>query len=63
VLGTIVIIIMAYSGRHRYKSRREKLEKGIRNWKLGIFFFTIALLLYLIKERVAIWDWLQTYFY
>ncbi len=54
---------MAYSGRHRYKSRREKLAKSIRNWKLGIFFFTIALLLYLIKERVAIWDRLQTYFY
>lgn len=54
---------MAYSGRRRYKSRREKLEKGIRNWKMGIIFFTVALLLYLVKERVAIWDWLQTYFY
>ena len=54
---------MAYSGRHRYKSRREKLTEGIRKWKLGIFFFSIALLLYLIKERVAIWDRLQTYFY
>lgn len=54
---------MAYSGRHRYKSRREKLEKGIRNWKLGIIFFLVALVLYLVKERVAIWDWLHTYFY
>ncbi|MEM6316358.1 MAG: hypothetical protein AAF960_01740 [Bacteroidota bacterium] len=53
---------MAYSGRRRYKSRRDRLKTGLRNWRLGIIFFSIGLMLYLIKERVAIWDWLRTYF-
>jgi len=54
---------MAYSGRRRYKSRRERLEKDVRNWKLGILFLMIGLILWIIKERVALWDWLSTYFY
>lgn len=54
---------MAYSGRKRYVSRRERLENGIRNWKLGILFAFMALIVWMIKERVALIDWVETFFY
>lgn len=54
---------MAYSNRHRYKSRREKYQLGIRRWKVGISFFLVAAAIWVFKERVAIWDYLEMYFY
>jgi len=54
---------MAYSSRHRHKSRRERYEQGIRKWKLAILFFFIAASVWIFKERVYLWDWFQTYFY
>ena len=53
---------MAVSKRHRYKSRRERLQQGIRRWKVGIIFFLVAASIFAFKERVAIWDWFQMYF-
>jgi len=53
---------MAYSSRHRYSSRREKLQKGLRAWKVGIIFFLIAAAVWIFKDRYTIWNWLETYF-
>lgn len=54
---------MPISNRHRYKSGREKYKQGVRNAKIIFSFLSVGIAIWVFKERVAIWDWLQTYFY
>lgn len=54
---------MSYSGRKRYKSRRERNKQVAFNARyilLGILA-VIAMLIY--RHRVSIIDYLETYFY
>jgi len=50
---------MAYSNKNRYKTRREKLTRNNRNLKLIFIFAAIAIFFLLIKNRVAIYDWIR----
>ncbi len=54
---------MAYSSRHRYKSRREKLARYNRNLRMILLFTFIALAVLAYKNRWAIRDWVKTFFY
>lgn len=54
---------MAYSSRHRYKNRREKVKTINRNTRIILIFFAIACLVLIIKNRVWIYDWFRTLFY
>lgn len=54
---------MSYSSRTRYKTRREKNKKAFVNLKRVIVFLLLAALVYCIKNRVSIRDYLMTYFY
>ena len=53
---------MSYSSRVRYKTRRERNERSWKNAKLVIVFLLIALSFYCYWNRVAILDYLRTYF-
>jgi len=52
---------MSYSNKHRYKNRREKAVIINRNVKRALFFFGIALLVYIYKRRVSIIDYISLY--
>ena len=54
---------MAYSGRHRYKTRREKLARNNRNLRMIVIFALLALLVLVYKNRWPIYDWWKTFFY
>lgn len=55
---------MGYQSRKRqYKSRRERLERDVRNIRVTVLFVLIALGVLLFKTRYSWWTWLQTYFY
>lgn len=53
---------MPYSNRHRYTSRRERLEKHRRNYRMVFLFLFVALLILAIKNRVLIWDTVRYWF-
>ncbi len=48
---------MAYSGRHRYESRRERFKRTYRNTKLILIFGIIAAIILLYKNRQAVYTW------
>lgn len=54
---------MSFSSRHRYKSRREKNQNVAKKSKMIIISILIVLAVFLIKNRVSIFDYLKTYFY
>lgn len=54
---------MSYTSRHRYKNRREKNAAFARKLKIAVVIALIALIVYGIKNRIAIKDYLATYFY
>jgi len=54
---------MSYTSRHRYKNRREKNASFIRKLKIAIVVALLALIVYAFMNRVAIRDYLSTYFY
>jgi len=54
---------MSYSGRVRYKSRREKNKNFIQRFKWIIIFGIIIIAMLLYKNRYAIKDHWATYFY
>lgn len=55
---------MGYQSRKRnYKSRRERNAIAGRNFRTVLIFLLIALVILVIKNRVAIWDWLRLLFY
>jgi len=54
---------MSYSGRKRYKSRREKNKLAAGRAKMIALFILIAGLIFLFINRVSIYDYVSTYFY
>lgn len=50
---------MAYSNKNRYKTRRDKLSRNRRHLRIVFTFVAIAIAFLLIKNRVAIYDWLR----
>jgi len=54
---------MSYTSRHRYKNRREKNAAFIRKLKIAVIVALIALAVYAFMNRVALRDYLATYFY
>lgn len=55
---------MPYNNKSRnYKSRREKFQDVQKNTRLIIIFALIAGAILLFKNRISIWDWIQTFFY
>ena len=48
---------MAYSGRHRYKSRREKFQRTYRITKVTIFFVIIGGIILLYKNWQEVYTW------
>jgi hypothetical protein len=55
---------MTYQSRKRnYVSRRERLQKQLRVYRLIFIFLSIGIAVWAFKERYAIWGWLKTYFY
>jgi hypothetical protein len=55
---------MGYQSRKiKYKSRRERYQQTTRNIRLITIFGSIALVVWVVKERYEIWAWLKTYFY
>ena len=53
---------MSYSGRHRYRSRREKYQRSTKHLKIFFIFATIAVAIILWKNRYDIISWIKTYF-
>lgn len=55
---------MGYQSRKRnYRSRRERMQMHMRNYRMIFIFALIALAVLLYKNRWSLWNWLQTYFY
>jgi hypothetical protein len=56
---------MAYKSRKkRYgKNKGDRIREHWRNIRITILFVLIALGILVFKNRVAIWSYLQTYFY
>jgi len=54
---------MSIANRHRYKTRREKNATVLRNIKVAVIIALIAGVVYVIKNRVYLMDYFQTYFY
>jgi len=48
---------MAYSGRHRYKSRREKFNRTYRNTKLIIIFAIVGGAILIYKNWQDVYTW------
>ena len=53
---------MAYSRKHNYKSMREKNRNFWRKLKVSFVLILIAFIVYIIKNRVYLKDYLMTYF-
>lgn len=53
---------MSFTRKHQYKSMREKNRIAKRNFKAFAVFATLAIIVYLIMNRVRIKDHLMTYF-
>ena len=55
---------MGYQSRKRnYKSRRERNAIAWRNLRTVFIFLLIAVIILVIKNRIAIWDWFRMFFY
>ena len=54
---------MSYTGRKKFKTAREKNQSTFRNMKAFLLILIAASLVYCIKNRVAIMDYINTYFY
>jgi hypothetical protein len=54
---------MPYSSRHRYTSRRERLEKHGQKTKMILIFLAIALVILIFQHRIALWDSIRLWFY
>lgn len=55
---------MGYQSRKRnYRSRRERNEIAGKNARKVLIFLGIAIIVLVIKNRVAIWDWFRLLFY
>lgn len=55
---------MAYQSRKRnYKSRRERYLDTRRKFFVTLVIALIAAVVWVIKERLVLWNWLKTYFY
>lgn len=55
---------MGYQSRRRnYKSRRERNAIAKKNAQKVLIFIAIAIIVLIIKNRVAIWDWFRLLFY
>ena len=54
---------MSYSSRVRYKSRREKNKNTVRKIKVFLLVALIFLVVLGLKNRIAIIDYIRTYFY
>ena len=52
---------MSYTGRHRYKSRREKYQRSSRHLKAFFIFFVLAAFVYIFMNRHDIISYLKTY--
>ncbi len=53
---------MSYSGRRRYKSRRERTDKMWSNFKVVILFLLLAAIVLLVTDWTDIKDHISTYF-
>jgi len=59
-----VIHCMAYQSRKRdYRTPREKNAVTWRNTKLIVLFSTLAIIVWVFKNRYEYWAWIKTYFY
>ena len=54
---------MSYTARRNYKTRREINRKTFKNLRIILIFLLIALAIYVVKNRVSILNYLNTYFY
>lgn len=55
---------MGYQSRKRkYVSRRERLQQHFRNYRTIFIFALIAIVVLIYKNRWAIWNYVQTFFY
>jgi hypothetical protein len=54
---------MSYTARKNYKTRREINRKIFKNLRIILIFLLIALVVYAVKNRVSILNYLSTYFY
>lgn len=54
---------MSYTRKHNYKSMREKNRSLWRKTKVAAVVFLLALIVYIIKNRVWLYDYIMTYFW
>ena len=54
---------MAYTRKHNYKSMRERNQNVWRKTKVAVIVFLIALVVYAIKNRYWLQDYIMTYFW
>lgn len=54
---------MSYTGRKSFRTAREKNKQAFKNMRAVILVLIAAGIVYFIKNRVSIIDYLQTYFY
>jgi len=45
--------------RPRYKSRRERVDQHGKNLRMVIIFVVLAIIVLVVKNRVALYDWLR----
>ncbi len=53
---------MSYSGRRRYKSRRERTDKMWNNFKVVMLFLCLVAVVLLVSDWTEIKDYISTYF-
>ena len=51
------------ASRHRYRSRRDKNKRAAKNARMIIICLAICIVVYLIMNRVWIYDYIVTSFY
>lgn len=54
---------MSYTNRNRYTSRREKFAQNKRKARMVLIFATLAGIVLIFKNRVALYDWFRLMFY
>lgn len=54
---------MSRKTRFTYKSRRERLQRDMSNFRIIAIFLAIGLVIFMIMRRKQIWWWLESMWY
>ena len=54
---------MSYTSRVRYQTRRERLKRHGRNFRVITLFILVLALIFIFRNRYSIYEYIRTYFY